>query len=186
MWRRYGEYLTQLKGEAYRDQVFGYIEQEDTPRPVVVATALAERSGLHDGGDSAQEQRVCGVWGNSVGANQCVRPWPTQRSVPTAINMQAMLLNHITNLANDQSPLTLTDLPEPVPGDGEILIKVAACGVCHTELDEIEGRLPPPQLPIVCRPGLLPNRGRFRHNARAKRCVDRSRLIPSSVCYSTR
>jgi propanol-preferring alcohol dehydrogenase len=63
--------------------------------------------------------------------------------------MQAMLLNHITNLADNRTPLTLTDLPEPVPGDGEILIKVAACGVCHTELDEIEGRLPPPHLPIV-------------------------------------
>ena len=63
--------------------------------------------------------------------------------------MQAMLLNQITNLADNHTPLTLTDLPEPKPGDGEILIKVSACGVCHTELDEIEGRLPPPQLPIV-------------------------------------
>ena len=35
MWQRYGEYLTQLKGEAYRDQVFGTIEQEDTPRPLL-------------------------------------------------------------------------------------------------------------------------------------------------------
>ena len=34
MWRRYGEYLTQAKDEAYRDQVFGYIEEEDTPRPL--------------------------------------------------------------------------------------------------------------------------------------------------------
>ena len=63
--------------------------------------------------------------------------------------MQAMLLNHITNLSDNHTPLTMTDLPEPDPGDGEILIKVAACGVCHTELDEIEGRLPPPHLPIV-------------------------------------
>ena len=63
--------------------------------------------------------------------------------------MQAMLLNHITNLAEDHTPLTMADLPEPDPGDGEILIKVSACGVCHTELDEIEGRLPPPHLPIV-------------------------------------
>jgi alcohol dehydrogenase, propanol-preferring len=63
--------------------------------------------------------------------------------------MQAMLLNQIVNLADNQTPLTLTDLPEPVPGDGEILIKVSACGVCHTELDEIEGRTPPPRLPIV-------------------------------------
>ena len=63
--------------------------------------------------------------------------------------MQAMLLNQTTNLADNHTPLTLTELPDPVPGDGEILIRVSACGVCHTELDEIEGRLPPPRLPIV-------------------------------------
>jgi tRNA (cmo5U34)-methyltransferase len=34
MWRRYGEYLTGLKGPAYRDQVFAYVEAEDTPRPL--------------------------------------------------------------------------------------------------------------------------------------------------------
>jgi propanol-preferring alcohol dehydrogenase len=45
--------------------------------------------------------------------------------------------------------LELVDLPTPVPKSGEVLIKVAACGVCHTELDEIEGRTVPPQLPIV-------------------------------------
>jgi tRNA (cmo5U34)-methyltransferase len=32
MWDRYGEYLTGLKGSAYRDQVFAYIDAEDTPR----------------------------------------------------------------------------------------------------------------------------------------------------------
>lgn len=63
--------------------------------------------------------------------------------------MQAMVLNQITNLADNDTPLALTDLPEPRPGEGEVLIKVSACGVCHTELDEIEGRLPPPMLPIV-------------------------------------
>ena len=35
MWRRYGEYLTSLKDEAYRDHVFAYVEQEDTPRPLM-------------------------------------------------------------------------------------------------------------------------------------------------------
>ena len=45
--------------------------------------------------------------------------------------------------------MQLTDLPVPEPGPGEILIKVSACGVCHTELDEIEGRLTPPRLPVV-------------------------------------
>ncbi|MCP4669389.1 MAG: alcohol dehydrogenase catalytic domain-containing protein, partial [Deltaproteobacteria bacterium] len=37
----------------------------------------------------------------------------------------------------------------PVPGEKEILVRVSACGVCHTELDEIEGRTPPPRLPVV-------------------------------------
>ena len=35
MWRRYGDYLVGLKGEAYRDHVFDYIEQEDTPVPLM-------------------------------------------------------------------------------------------------------------------------------------------------------
>lgn len=37
----------------------------------------------------------------------------------------------------------------PVPQENEILVKVSACGVCHTELDEIEGRTPPPRFPMV-------------------------------------
>jgi propanol-preferring alcohol dehydrogenase len=40
-------------------------------------------------------------------------------------------------------------MPEPVPGRGEILIRVSACGICHTELDEIEGRTPPPVFPVI-------------------------------------
>jgi propanol-preferring alcohol dehydrogenase len=45
--------------------------------------------------------------------------------------------------------LELADLPIPVPQEHEILVKVSACGVCHTELDEIEGRTPPSKFPIV-------------------------------------
>jgi propanol-preferring alcohol dehydrogenase len=51
-----------------------------------------------------------------------------------------MVLNRLTTVAEDQEPLELVDMPEPVPEDNEILIKVSTCGVCHTELDEIEGR----------------------------------------------
>jgi propanol-preferring alcohol dehydrogenase len=43
----------------------------------------------------------------------------------------------------------LEELPAPAPGHGEILIKVQACGVCRTELDQIEGRISPPGLPVV-------------------------------------
>jgi len=63
--------------------------------------------------------------------------------------MKAMVLRKITDLAKNTSPLELVDLPIPVPRDNEILVKVSACGVCHTELDEIEGRTPPPRLPVV-------------------------------------
>jgi alcohol dehydrogenase, propanol-preferring len=63
--------------------------------------------------------------------------------------MKAMVLREITSIAQNPSPLLLQDLPEPKIGTGEILIRVTACGVCHTELDEIEGRTPPPHLPVV-------------------------------------
>ncbi len=46
MWQRYGEYLTQLKGEAYRDTVYGYIEQEDTPRPLLWQLHLLKEVGF--------------------------------------------------------------------------------------------------------------------------------------------
>jgi len=63
--------------------------------------------------------------------------------------MKAMVLNKICSLRENKNPLRLIDLPNPVPGGKEILVKVTACGVCHTELDEIEGRTPPPYLPVV-------------------------------------
>lgn len=60
--------------------------------------------------------------------------------------MKAMVLKEIS--AIEKEPLKMIDLPNPVPGTKQILIKVSACGVCHTELDEIEGRIRP-KLPIV-------------------------------------
>lgn len=63
--------------------------------------------------------------------------------------MRAMLLHKTGSLEADPEPLVLADVDDPSPGDGEILIRVAACGVCHTELDEIEGRTPPPRLPVI-------------------------------------
>lgn len=63
--------------------------------------------------------------------------------------MKAMVLNQIGSLASNKAPLKLVNLPEPVPGDNEVVVAVSACGVCHTELDEIEGRMPPPLLPVI-------------------------------------
>jgi len=63
--------------------------------------------------------------------------------------MKAMLLKKIGSLQDNPDPLALADIPLPQPGPDEILIRVIACGVCHTELDEIEGRTPPAVLPVV-------------------------------------
>jgi alcohol dehydrogenase, propanol-preferring len=63
--------------------------------------------------------------------------------------MRAMVLKRMIALRETDAPLELDDLPVPQPQAGEIRIKVASCGVCHTELDEIEGRTPPSILPIV-------------------------------------
>jgi len=46
MWQRYGEYLTELKDEAYRDHVFAYIEKEDTPRPLLYQIDLLRQVGF--------------------------------------------------------------------------------------------------------------------------------------------
>jgi propanol-preferring alcohol dehydrogenase len=60
-----------------------------------------------------------------------------------------MLLTRIVSLDETDAPLEPADVPAPVPGEGEVLIRISACGVCHTELDEIEGRAPPPVLPVI-------------------------------------
>jgi propanol-preferring alcohol dehydrogenase len=63
--------------------------------------------------------------------------------------MKAMVINRIVSLLQDAEPLELVELPNPEPSAGEVRIRVSACGVCHTELDEIEGRTAPPRLPVV-------------------------------------
>ena len=63
--------------------------------------------------------------------------------------MRAMVLPHICQLKETKISLELVELPIPVPQKKELLVKISTCGVCHTELDEIEGRTPPPSFPIV-------------------------------------
>ncbi len=60
--------------------------------------------------------------------------------------MKAQILKEITPVEN--RPLELVYLPAPQPRSKEILVRISACGVCHTELDEIEGRLQP-KLPMI-------------------------------------
>lgn len=75
--------------------------------------------------------------------------------------MKAMVLNELCevkvegrgamqpDLKVKEEPLELTEMPIPEPGQNEVLIQVAACGICRTELDQIEGRILPPRLPII-------------------------------------
>ncbi len=63
--------------------------------------------------------------------------------------MKAMVMERVVSLRDSTTPLRMVDLPVPEPGPGEVRLRVRACGVCHTELDEIEGRTPPPYLPVV-------------------------------------
>ncbi|MCC6131904.1 MAG: zinc-dependent alcohol dehydrogenase family protein [Acidobacteria bacterium] len=57
--------------------------------------------------------------------------------------MKAMLLRE------QGSPLTLASLPDPMPGPGQLLVRVAACGVCRTDLHVLDGDLKEPKLPLV-------------------------------------
>jgi len=63
--------------------------------------------------------------------------------------MRAILLRETGTLDRTSSLLTFTDIPVPASADDEILVKVSVCAVCHTELDEIEGRMSPSRLPVV-------------------------------------
>jgi propanol-preferring alcohol dehydrogenase len=60
-----------------------------------------------------------------------------------------MVLRRLGPLRENPTPLVAEDIPEPSAAAGEVLIRVHACGVCHTEIDEIEGRVPPSRLPVV-------------------------------------
>lgn len=62
--------------------------------------------------------------------------------------MKAMIFYEVNK------PLKLKEIPIPEPCENEILIKILYCGVCRTELDQIEGRIVPPKLPII--PGHQP------------------------------
>ncbi len=63
--------------------------------------------------------------------------------------MKAWVIEKISDLSKESKPLKLVELQKPEPKQGELLIKVHVCGICHTEIDEIEGRTPPPEFPVV-------------------------------------
>jgi len=63
--------------------------------------------------------------------------------------MKAMVMTSIRDLGADRNPLELREVPRPKATESELLLRVLTCGVCHTEIDEIEGRTPPPKLPVI-------------------------------------
>lgn len=63
--------------------------------------------------------------------------------------MKAMILKQLCDLNQDRSPLELFEFPYPSCKEDEVVVEVATCGVCRTELDEIEGRTPPSFFPII-------------------------------------
>ncbi len=64
--------------------------------------------------------------------------------------MRAMVLRESRPIeTGGRKILERVNLSVPVPSPHEVLIKVSVCGICHTEIDEIEGRLVPPKYPIV-------------------------------------
>jgi len=66
--------------------------------------------------------------------------------VVEGFEMKAMILKETSPI--EAKPLRMVDLPIPKPDSRDILVKISACGICHTDLDEIEGRVFP-KLPII-------------------------------------
>ncbi|WOJ89477.1 zinc-dependent alcohol dehydrogenase family protein [Methylocapsa polymorpha] len=57
--------------------------------------------------------------------------------------MRAMVLKRIG------APLVFEEMPDPIPGQGELRVRVEACGVCRTDLHVVDGELPNPKVPII-------------------------------------
>ncbi len=67
----------------------------------------------------------------------------------TLVHMRAMQLRHPAPAGPGASPLELVQVEEPVASDGEIVVKVAVCGVCRTDLDVVEGRVAARRYPVI-------------------------------------
>ncbi|HEY3040225.1 MAG TPA: zinc-dependent alcohol dehydrogenase family protein [Pyrinomonadaceae bacterium] len=63
------------------------------------------------------------------------------------MNMKAWLLNRPARV--DERPLTVAEVPVPVPGADELLLRIHACGICRTDLHIVEGELPVRRLPLI-------------------------------------
>ncbi len=63
--------------------------------------------------------------------------------------MKSWVIDRISDLSVERTPLRLAEMPVPEPAEGQVLLKVKVCGICHTEIDEIEGRTPPSFFPLI-------------------------------------
>ncbi|MDB5330067.1 MAG: Alcohol dehydrogenase GroES domain protein [Phycisphaerales bacterium] len=61
--------------------------------------------------------------------------------------MRAMQLQHIAPI--ESSPLRAVELPDPIPGPGELRVRVKCCAICRTDLHVIEGDLPAAKMPVI-------------------------------------
>lgn len=63
--------------------------------------------------------------------------------------MKAWVIDGVVDIKKSKKPLNRVHVAVPVPKHNQVLIRVSVCGICHTELDEIEGRTPPPIYPMI-------------------------------------
>src|SRR5271157_3693814 len=92
-----------------------------------------------------------------------------------------MQILRISKLPGDGVPLIQSDIPSPRPGDSEVLIGVSVCGICHTDLDEIEGRTAPPRLPVVPGHQVV---GRIVETGRSVKAVSAGQRVGVAWIYS--
>lgn len=70
-------------------------------------------------------------------------------AAPSQKLMRALRIRELGQVLDLAAPVTMETIATPRPGHGQVLLRVHSCGVCHTEIDEIEGRSPPPCLPMT-------------------------------------
>jgi len=63
--------------------------------------------------------------------------------------MRAWLIEKVGPIEEQSQPLQNREVADPEASSNELIIRVSVCGICHTELDEIEGRTPPPRFPMI-------------------------------------
>lgn len=60
-----------------------------------------------------------------------------------------MLLRRPASYSSNASPLEIAEVPTPIAGNGQLLVRVSVCGVCRTDLDVVEGRVNAPSYPVI-------------------------------------